>query len=199
MSEALIPAERIQSRILVLRDQRVLLDRDLAALYGVPTFRLNEAVKRNANRFPEDFRFQLTREEFARLRSQFAISKTKPAGKQEDAVNSSQSAMSSSRHRGAAYLPWAFTEHGALMAANVLNSPEAVAMSVQVVRAFVRLRQMLVNHKALAAKLAELDARVGAHDEQLATLVEAIRQLAAPPPAHGREMGFHTTLKLPKQ
>jgi hypothetical protein len=199
MPEELIPAEHIQSRILVLRDQRVLLDRDLAALYRVPTFRLNEAVKRNADRFPDDFRFQLTREEFAHLKSQFATSSSYPAGKERDDPNSSQSAMSSSRHRGAAYLPWAFTEHGALMAANVLNSPEAVAMSVQVVRAFVRLRQMLVNHKALAAKLAELDARVGAHDEQLAALVEAIRQLAAPPPAHGREMGFHTGLKQLKK
>ena len=179
MSEELIPAEHIQSRILVLRGQRVLLDADLAALYGVPTKRLLEQVRRNPDRFPDEFCFQLKRQELAILRSQFATS--------------------SGAHGGRRYAPYAFTEHGALMAANVLNSPEAVAMSVQVVRAFVRLRQMLVNHKALAAKLAELDARVGAHDDQLAAIIEAIRQLAAPPPAHGRELGFHTLLKPVKK
>jgi len=137
-----IPLEHVQSRILVLRDQRVVLDRDLATLYGVPTFRLNEAVKRNVDRFPEDFRFQLTVEETNRLRSQFAISKRGRGGR---------------RTR-----PWAFTEHGALMAATILNSSRAVQMSVVIIRAFVRLRQLLVNHKALSAKLAELDSRVGA-------------------------------------
>ena len=144
MPEELIPAEHIQSRILVLRGQRVLLDRDLATLYGVPTFRLNEAVKRNADRFPDDFLFQLTPEELGSLTSQFAMSKPGRGGRRT--------------------LPWAFTEHGALMAATILNSPRAVQMSLVVIRAFVRLRQLLVNQKALAAKLAELDARVGAHD-----------------------------------
>ena len=168
----IIPLEHVQSRILVLRDQRVVLDRDLAALYGTATFRLNEAVKRNADRFPADFRFQLTAEEFARLTSQFAISKPGRGGRRT--------------------LPWAFTEHGALMAATILNSSRAVRMSLVIIRAFVRLRQLVVNHKAIAAKLAELDARVGAHDEQLAALVAAIRQLAAPDaPPHGRKMGFH--------
>lgn len=169
---SLIPAERIQSRILVLRGQRVLLDRDLAALYGVATKRLMEQVRRNADRFPLDFCFQLDDQEVAVLRSQFATSNKGRGGRR--------------------YRPFAFTEHGALMAANVLQSAEAVVMSVHVVRAFVRLRQLLVDHRALAAKLAELDARVGAHDEQLAALVAAIRQLMAPAvPEHGRKIGYH--------
>lgn len=168
----LVPAERIQSRILVLRGVRVVLDRDLAELYGVPTKRLNEQVRRNVERFPADFCFQLDPQELANLRSQIATS--------------------SGRHGGRRTLPWAFTEHGALMAANVLNSPDAVRMSVHVVRAFVHLRQLMVNHKALATKLAELDARVGAHDEQLAAIVEAIRQLTTPDgPDHDRKIGYH--------
>src|ERR1035437_647022 len=116
----IIPLEHVQSRILVLRNLRVVLDRDLAALYGVPTFRLNEAVKRNADRFPGDFRFQLTAEELGRLTSQFAISKPGRGGRRT--------------------LPYAFTEHGALMAATILNSSRAVQMSLVIVRAFVRLR-----------------------------------------------------------
>jgi hypothetical protein len=178
MPEELILAEHIQSRILVLRGQRVLLNSDLARLYGVPTKRLNEQVRRNARKFPEDFVFQLTPTERAEV-----VAKC-------DHLRAL---------RFSPTLPYAFTEHEAIQAANILNSEAATVMSVQVVRAFVRLRQMLVNHKALAAKLAELDARVGAHDEQLAALVEAIRQLATPPPGHGREMGFHTALKLPKK
>jgi hypothetical protein len=169
---ALVPTELIQGRIIVLRGVRVVLDRDLAVLYGVPTKRLLEQVRRNAERFPEDFCFQLERQEVANLRSQFATS--------------------SGGHGGRRYAPHAFTEHGALMAANVLNSPQAVAMSVHVVRAFVRLRQLMVDHRALAAKLAELDARVGAHDEQLAAIIAAIRQLTAPAgPTHLRKIGFH--------
>jgi hypothetical protein len=168
----IIPLEHVQSRILVLRDQRVILDRDLAALYDVPTFRLNEAVKRNIGRFPDDFRFQLSPEELSRLTSQFARAKPGRGGRRT--------------------LPWAFTEHGALMAATMLTSPRAVQMSLVIIRAFVRLRQLLVNHKALAAKLAELDARVGAHDEQLTSLVSAIRRLASPDgPRHRRKIGFH--------
>jgi hypothetical protein len=143
----------------------------LQAAQGAPTIRLNEAVKRNADRFPDDFRFQLTREEVADLIS--------------------QSAISSRPHGGRRTLPWAFTEHGALMAATVLNSSRAVQMNVVIIRAFVRLRQLLGNHKALAAKLAELDARVGAHDQQLSKVVAAIRHLAAPDGLrHRRKIGF---------
>ncbi len=153
--DEIIPPDQIQTRILVLRGQRVLLDLDLARFYGVPTKRFNEAVKRNANRFPGDFCFQLTSEEVANLRSQFATS--------------------SLGHGGHRYHPFAFTEHGALMAANVLNSPHAVQMSIIVVRAFFALRRMILDHKALSSKLAELDASIGAHDEQLAEIVEAKR------------------------
>ena len=171
---ALVPVEHIQSKILVLRGVRVVLDRDLAALYGVTTKRRNEQVRRNARKFPEDFMFRLTKDEAAHVlasRSHFATLK---------------------RGQNVKHLPHAFTEYGAIQAANILNSDTATEMSVHVVRAFVRLRQLMANHKALAAKLAELDARVGAHDQQLAAIVAAIRQLTTPgAPAHGRKIGFH--------
>ncbi|AHF92305.1 hypothetical protein OPIT5_20675 [Opitutaceae bacterium TAV5] len=174
MSEAIVPLERIHSLIVVLRGQRVILDRDLADLYGVTTKRLNEQVKRNGRKFPEDFMFQLNEEEVAhvvRSRSQIATLK---------------------RGGNIKYAPYAFTEHGAVQAANVLNSDAACDMSVQVVRAFVALRHMMINHKALSAKLAELDARIGMHDEQIGEIVKTIRQLAAPEgPRHRRKIGFH--------
>lgn len=168
---SLVPTELIQSRILVLRGVRVVLDRDLAQLYGVSTKQLNQQIKRNARKFLDDFMFKLSAEEKAEVVTKcdyLRALKYSPV------------------------LPHAFTEHGVLQAANVLNSDTATEMSVHVVRAFVRLRQLIVNHKALATKLAELDARVGAHDEQLAALVAAIRQLTAPDaPTHQRKIGFH--------
>ena len=151
------------SLIITIRNQKVIVDRDLAEIYGVETRRLNEQVKRNPDRFPEDFMFQLTREEAdfcARSRSQIAILK---------------------RGKNIKYLPYAFTEHGTIMAANVLNSPQAVRMSVFVVRAFVKLREMLATHKELAHKLAELERKLQNHDESIRSLVVAIRQLMAPP------------------
>ena len=173
MSDEIIPADQIQSRILVLRGHRVLLDEDLAAFYGVPTKALNQAVKRNENRFPSDFRFQLTHEEVARLKSQFVTSNVGRGGRRK--------------------LPSAYTEHGALMAATVLNSARAVQMSLIVIRAFVALRRMVLDQKALTEKVEELDARVGAHDEQLGQIIEAIRQIIAPPGLeHDRKIGFHT-------
>jgi hypothetical protein len=172
MSDAsLIPAERIESRILVLRGQRVVLDRDLAALYGVSTKRLNEQIRRNLRKFPEDFMFQLT------------------AGEKSEVVAKCDHLRAL---KFSSVFPYAFTEHGAIQAANVLNSAAAVEMSVHVVRAFVRLRQLMVNHKALSAQLAALESRVGAHDGQLAAIVETIRRLTTPDaPTHGRKMGFH--------
>jgi hypothetical protein len=119
-SKSPVPIEQIDGMIRTVRGVRVMLDRDLAQIYGVPTFRFNEAIKRNRHRFPKDFMFQLTREEFEALKSQIVISKR---------GNSSQFAMSSGKHRGAAYRPYAFTEHGALQAANVLRSPRAVQMN----------------------------------------------------------------------
>jgi hypothetical protein len=163
----------IALRILVLRGQRVLLDADLARIYGVTTKRLNEQVKRNSRRFPADFVFQLTYEELIEL-------------------NRSQNATGRQKHRDPRFLPNAFTEHGAIQAANVLNSEAAVEMGVHVVRAFVRLRQWLGTQKAFAAKLAELESRIGAHDEQILGVIEALRQLTTPPgPTHGRRIGFH--------
>jgi hypothetical protein len=168
---ALIPAEHIQSRILVLRGVRVVLDRDLAVLYGVTTKRFKEQVRRNLRKFPEDFMFELTEAE-----------KSEVAAKCGHLRSLKFSPV----------LPYVFTEYGAIQAANILNSDTATEMSVHVVRAFIRLRQLMVNHKALAAKLAELDARLGTHDEQLAAILRAIRQLTTPDaPTHGRKMGFH--------
>lgn len=155
----LVPAERIQSRIRVLRGQRVLLDADLAAIYEVPTKQLNQAVKRNLARFPEDFMFQLTPEESALVLS-----------------NRSQSVTSSQKHRASRNLPFAFTEHGAVQLSNILRSERAIEMGIAVVRAFVQLRALMTDHKTLRAKLAELDARVGAHDEQLRSSSPALRR-----------------------
>jgi len=166
--------EEIALRGAVLHGQRVLIDADVARIYGVPTKRLNEQMKRNSRRFPEDFVFQLIRKEaltLTRLRSKNATLK---------------------RGEHIKHLPYALTEHGAIQAANVLSSDAAVDMGVHVVGAFVRLRQWLGTQKAFAAKLDELESRVGQHDEQLAAIVEALRQLtAAPEPHHGRKMGFH--------
>lgn len=181
----------------VIRRQRVMLDSDLAGLYGVSTSRLNEAVKRNVARFPMDFRFQLTREEYANLISQFAISSSEGVNKQTDATNSSQIAMSSRKHRGAAYLSWAFTEHGALMAATVLNSSRAVQMSLFVVRAFVQMREELQAHATVFKRLAEIDKKLVTHDVILRDVYEKLRPLLNPPVMPRKEMGFHTGMKKP--
>src|SRR5262249_31828836 len=141
----------VESRILILRQQRVILDSDLAELYGVTVGRLNEQVKRNRQRFPRDFMFRLTEKENQILRSQFAIS--------------------SQKHGGRRYLPHAFTEHGAIMAATVLNSRRAIEMSVFVVRAFVRMREMLLKNRQLAAKINELDRRLDTHDTAIQDLI----------------------------
>lgn len=174
-----------------------MLDSDLARLYGVPTFRFNQAIKRNADRFPEDFRFQLTREEYTRLISQIAISSSENTDIQSEAPNSSQFVMSSGKHRGAAYLPWAFTEHGALMAATVLNSPRAVQMSLFVVRAFIQMRGELQAHATVFKRLAEIDKKLVTQDVILRDVYEKLRPLLNPPPVPRKEMGFHTAMKKP--
>ena len=161
-----IPLERVEEIILLIRGERVILDTDLAALYGVETRALIQAVKRNRERFPVDFTFQLTREEAGSLRSQFVISKGRG---------------------GRRYAPYAFTEHGAIMAANVLNSERAVQASVQVVRAFVKLRQMLASNAELARKLDELEKK---YDRQFKIVFEAIRQLMTPAPHKAKPIGF---------
>jgi len=159
-TNAIVPLERIESRILLIRGHKVMLDSDLAELYGVTTKRLNEQVKRNRQRFPADFMFQLTSDEATNLRSRIATSKQGRGGRR--------------------YRPYAFTEHGAIMAASVLNSHRAIEVSIYVVRAFVKLREMLRTHKELARKLAELEKRIEGHDEEIIVLFEAIRQLMEP-------------------
>lgn len=169
---ALVPLERIERRILLVRGHKVMLDSDLAELYGVPTRRLNEQVKRNRGRFPADFLFQLTKPEADALRSQFATLK-----------------LGRGQHRK--YLPYAFTEHGALMAATVLNSPLAVQVSIQVVRTFVRLRQLLASNAVLARRLDALEKK---YDKRFRIVFEAIRELTEPPaePKRG-QIGFHSS------
>lgn len=182
MSTALLPLEAITQRILLLRGQKVLLDSDLAELYGVETKRLNEQVRRNETRFPDDFMFQLSADEYAALRSQFATLKT-----------------GRGQHRK--YMPYVFTEHGAIMAATILSSPRAVEVSVYVVRAFVQLRELAATHQDLAKRLDELEEKSEAlalqHDTfahntrtQLKQVFEAIRQLMTPPEPSRRPIGF---------
>lgn len=180
VSETLVPlsSDSLQQRIVVLRGERVMIDSDLAELYGVTTKRFNEQVKRNLTRFPIDFMFQLTAEEKAEV-----VAKCDHLEK-----------LKFSPH-----LPRAFTEHGAIMAASVLNSPRAVEMSVFVVRAFVRLRELLLGHQELAARLEELEAHVARHDNTLSTLVATIRQMAADPDAPKRPIGFVSDPKEKKE
>jgi len=157
-----ITVQQVSSLIFNLREQKVILDSDLARLYSVVTKALNRAVKRNAERFPEDFVFQLTNEEMQSLRCQNGTS---------------------SLHGGRRYLPYAFTEHGAIMAANVLNSPKAIEMSVFVVRAFIKMRETLANNKALALKLAELEKklteRLNIHERAIVHFLGEVRKLMA--------------------
>jgi hypothetical protein len=171
---AAFPLERIQARILLARGKKVLLDADLASLYGVETRVLNQAVKRNNERFPADFMFRLSAKELAKWRSQFVISN--PAARM-----------------GLRRAPFAFTEHGALMVATVLNSPRAVKISVYVVRAFVALREFLATHRDISRRLHEHQKKLAAHDRTIVELVKAIRALMTKPePAKGRPIGFVT-------
>lgn len=172
----LVPSERIAHSILLLRNQKVLLDADLAELYGVETKVLVQAVKRNRERFPDDFMFQLDAEEFAALRS--------------------QSVTSNSGRGGRRYAPYAFTEQGVAMLSSVLSSPQAIAVNIEIMRAFVRLREMLAGNKELAAKLGELERKLKGHDQAIAGILDAIRQLMTPPPApKKRPIGFVTSEK----
>jgi ORF6N domain len=172
-----ITPKPIEKQIFLVRGQRVLLDSELAALYGVEVRALNQAVKRSIDRFPADFVFQLNARENEILRSQIVISRDS--------------------HGGRRYLPFVFTEHGAIMAASVLNSRRAVEMSIFVVRAFVHLRETLARHKALAVKLAELERRLETHDVAIEEIFDAIRALMTPPQKKARQIGFHveTTAK----
>lgn len=165
----LVSTEAITSRIYFVRGKKVILDSDLAGLYGVPTKRVNEQVRRNIERFPDDFMFRLTKVEHDHLRSQFATS--------NDGLG----------HGGRRTLPFVFTEHGAIMAATVLNSKQAVEVSIFVVRAFVKLRQMLVAHKDLEEKIREMESK---YDEQFRVVFEAIRQLLVEDEKPKKKIGF---------
>jgi len=190
----------LDSLILTIRDQKVLLDADLAAIYGVPTKRLNEQIKRNAERFPKDFVFQLTAAELATLRSYFATSKAELTDFQCDGGLRSQIAtLKSGRGQHRKYLPYAFTEHGALMAANVLNSPEAVKMSVYVVRAFIKQRELLMAQSDVLKKLVQIDAKLLKHDDALRTIWRELQPLLSPPPTPPKpQIGFHVKEDAPR-
>ena len=167
----------IAGRILMVRGMRVLLDADLAAFYGETTKRLNQQVIRNRERFPGDFMFQLNEEEFANLRLQFATSSLNDAGR-------------ASLHGGRRYAPFAFTEHGAIMASMVLNSARATEIGVHVVRAFIELRNLVTGNKELASKLKRVERTVATHDQAIAGLIDSMRELLAPPNPKKRPIGF---------
>ena len=173
---AMYAVERIESLILTIRGQRVMLDSDLAKIYGVTTKQLNQQFRRNLERFPSDFAFRLTNQELTQMRSQI--------------VTASK--------RNIRHVPVVFTEHGALMLASILNSSIAVEASVRVVRAFILMREQMAAHKELSGKLADLEQRVGGHDAAIQDLFEAIRRLVEPPlPENRREIGFHVRETAP--
>jgi len=169
-SSPLVRLDSVEAAIYLVRGQRVMLDSDLAQVYEVSTKQLNQQMKRNRSRFPRDFAFELTAKEFTSLRSQFVTSKTRG---------------------GRRYLPWVFTEHGALMLASVLNSEVAIQASVRVVRAFVRLREMVAENAQLAGQLNELEQRLDSHDEAIVDLFATLKRLLEPAPKTKREIGFH--------
>ncbi len=181
MSKEIIPAASIAEAIHIFRGQKVMLDFDLAALYGVATRVLNQAVQRNRDRFPADFMFQLTRAEVEQLmdrsRSQFVTLK---------------------RGQNIKYRPYVFTEQGVAMLSSVLRSERAVKVNIAIMRAFVRLREALETNRALAQRFAELEKRVGEHDSEIAVIIDAIRQLMAPPKKGTREIGFHVRETSPR-
>jgi hypothetical protein len=178
-SKSVVPVENISRAIVVLRSQRLLLDAELAALYGVETRALVQAVKRNRTRFPEDFMFQLSTTEGAALRSQSVISKSNRGGRR--------------------YSPYAFTEQGVAMLSSVLNSERAIAVNIQIMRAFARLRELLASNQELARRFAQLEARLdkklAVHDEAIAAILSAIRQLMHPPASKRRGIGFTADLE----
>jgi hypothetical protein len=171
-SKTNVPAEKIESCIHVVRGKRVMLDADLAELYEVTTSALNQAVKRNAERFPEDFAFQLTQQEFTALISQIVTSNTGRGGRRKR--------------------PWAFTEHGIAMLSSVLRSSKAVQVNIEIMRAFVRLRRLLATPGELVEQLTRLAQTVQLHDEQITGIIQVLRQMMEKPPAPPkRKIGFH--------
>jgi hypothetical protein len=183
-----VTADQLGRLIYEIRGHRVMLDSDLAAIYGVETKALNRAVKRNADRFPKDFMFQISSREWQNLKCQIGTSNLRA----EAAVLISQIAISSSRHGGRRKLPYVFTEHGAIMAANVLNSRRAVQMSVFVVRAFLKMRSLLATNAAILKRLAEIDNGLLVHDSALRDIYQKLLPLLSPPPVPAKKrIGFH--------
>jgi hypothetical protein len=174
MSKDIVPIERIAGSIVYLRGQKVILDYDLATLYGIETRALKQAVRRNLNRFPDDFMLELSAKEINSLVSQSVIPAVRKLG-------------------GAT--PMAFTEQGVAMLSSVLNSERAVKVNIAIMRAFVKLRETLETNRQLARKFSELEKRVGKHDRKIDAILEAIRQLMAPPEKPRREIGFHVREK----
>lgn len=188
--QAVAVLEPVEPLLREVRGERVILDADLARLYGVPTKRLNEQVRRNAERFPPDFLFRLTADELDSMRSQFATA--------SGIASNIRSQNATASKRNERFLPYAFTEHGAIMAANVLNSPQAVQMSVFVVRAFLKMRAALTDTRQLAKKLADLEgelkSRLDVHEVAIVEILQRVMNLLDPPPgpeSPKREMGFH--------
>jgi hypothetical protein len=173
----LVPTELIASKIYLIRGIKMMLDRDLAELYGVETRSLIQAVKRNIERFPSDFMLQLTKEEFDSLRSQFVLSKGKG---------------------GRRYLPYVFSEQGVAMLSSVLKSKRAIEVNIAIMRAFVQLRKMIDTHAELSWKLSDLEKKLGDHDEQIQAIFEAIRQLMAPPDKPKKKIGYTVKEKQKK-
>lgn len=194
------PPDPVSARIFTIRGQRVILDADLARLYGTTTKRFNQAIKRNSARFPKDFAFQLTPIEFANLRSQIATSNPEPVvGEMKADMWSQIVTTSKPQRRRDSNIPWVFTEHGAVMAANVLRSPTAVEMSVYVVRAFIKQREVLMTNATILKRLAEVDKTLIEHNSALLSLWKKLQPLLAPPPEPTRRaIGFHATMKRPK-
>lgn len=203
----LIPAERIERRILLLRGQKVMLDFELAELYGVEARTLNQAVKRNSERFPEDFMFQLSEEETLVMRSQVVTASplnssqtvmssdaTTSKSTEPSPSNWSQIVTSSKKHRGLVYRPFAFTEQGVAMLSSVLRSPRAVQVNIAIMRTFVQLRQLMASSAELSGKLAALEAK---YDKQFKVVFDAIRELMSNKELPKREIGFHTTMPKP--
>ena len=187
MKKELIPAARIAQSIHFMRGQKVMLDLDLAALYGVATKVLNQAVKRNAARFPEDFMFKLSGEEIEGL-SQI-VTPSQGMGRSRSQI------VTLKRGKNVKYRPCAFTEQGVAMLSSVLKTDRAVKVNIAIMRAFVKLREALETNRELARKFAELEKRVGKHDDEIAAIIDAIRQLMAPPEKPRREIGFHVREK----
>ena len=190
----------VDSLIVTVRGRKVLLDADLAAIYGVTTKALNQAVKRNRASFPEDLAFRLTAGEWAKLKSAIAVSREQDIAGERLALNWSQSVTSSRKHRGATYRPITFTEHGAIMAATVLKSPEAIKMSLFVIRAFVLMREQLTANAEILRRLAEIDHTLLQHDKELSDLWNRLQLLLSAPddPDDGTpqpQIGFHVREK----